>query len=41
MWVPCHNGMVRPWIADGGNGLKLSRVAVNIPNNLTRSGPSP
>jgi hypothetical protein len=31
-WVPCHNGMVRPQVADGGDGLHIWRVAANILN---------
>jgi hypothetical protein len=27
-WVPCHHGMARPQVADGG-GLQIWRVAVN------------
>jgi hypothetical protein len=27
---PCHHGMARPWVADGGNGLQIWRVAENI-----------
>jgi len=27
---PCHNGMAPPRVADGGEGLQIWRVAVNI-----------
>jgi hypothetical protein len=30
VWVPCHHGMARPLVADGGDGLQLWRVAANI-----------
>jgi hypothetical protein len=26
-WVPCHHGMARPQVADGGDGLQIWRVA--------------
>jgi hypothetical protein len=26
---PCHHGMVRPQVADGGNSLQIRRVAAN------------
>jgi hypothetical protein len=29
-WVPCHHGMARPQVADGGDGLQIWRVVVNI-----------
>jgi hypothetical protein len=29
-WVPCHHGMARPQVADGGNDLQIWRVAANI-----------
>jgi hypothetical protein len=29
-WVPCHHGMARPQVADGGVGLQIWRVAANI-----------
>jgi hypothetical protein len=25
-WVPCHHGMARPQVADGGDGLQIWRV---------------
>jgi hypothetical protein len=31
-WVPCHYGMACPQVADGGDGLQIWRVAVNILN---------
>jgi hypothetical protein len=31
-WVPCHHGMARPQVADGGDSLQFWRVAVNILN---------
>jgi hypothetical protein len=31
-WVPCHHGMASPQVADGGDGLWIWRVAVNILN---------
>jgi hypothetical protein len=31
-WVPCHNGMAHPRVADGGENLKIWRVAANILN---------
>jgi hypothetical protein len=31
-WVACHHGMARPQVADGGDGLQVRRVAVNILN---------
>jgi hypothetical protein len=30
MWVPCHHGMACPEVADGGDNLKIWRVAVNM-----------
>jgi hypothetical protein len=32
----CHHGMTRPQVADGGDGLQVWRVAVNILNNQWR-----
>jgi hypothetical protein len=32
MWVPCHHGMARPQVADGGDGLQMWRTATNILN---------
>jgi hypothetical protein len=31
-WVPCHHGMARPQVADGGDALQLWREAANILN---------
>jgi hypothetical protein len=31
-WGPCHNGMARPQVADGGDGFQIWRVAANILN---------
>jgi hypothetical protein len=36
-WVPCHHGMARPQIADGGDGLQIWRVAANILNKQSRT----
>jgi len=33
----CHHGMVRPWVADGGDGLQMWRVAANILNKQSRT----
>jgi hypothetical protein len=35
-WVPCHHGMVRPHVADGGDALQVWRVAANILNKQSR-----
>jgi hypothetical protein len=35
-WVPCHHGMARPQVADGGDGLQIWRVAANILNKQSR-----
>jgi hypothetical protein len=37
MWVPCQNGMARPKVADGGDGLQILRVAANILNKQSRT----
>jgi hypothetical protein len=29
-WVPCHHGMVHCQVVDGGDGLQIWRVGVNI-----------
>jgi hypothetical protein len=29
-WVPCHLGMARPQVADGGDSLQVWRVAARI-----------
>jgi hypothetical protein len=31
-WVPCHHGMARPQVADGGDSLQFWREAANILN---------
>jgi hypothetical protein len=36
-WVPCHHGMARPQVADGGNGLQIWRVAAIILNKQLRT----
>jgi hypothetical protein len=36
-WDPCHNGMARPQVADGGDALQFWRVAANILNNQSRT----
>jgi hypothetical protein len=39
-YFPCHHGMARPQVADGGDGLQIWRVAANILNKQpTRGGP--
>jgi hypothetical protein len=34
--APCHHGMVRPQVADGGDGLQIWRVAANVLNKQSR-----
>jgi hypothetical protein len=36
-WVPCHHGMARPQVADGGDALQVWRVAANILNKQSRT----
>jgi hypothetical protein len=37
-WVPCHHGMTRPQVADGGKeGLQIQRVAANTLNKQSRT----
>jgi hypothetical protein len=36
-WVPCHHGMTRLQVADGGEGLQIWRVAANILNKQWRT----
>jgi hypothetical protein len=36
-WVPCHHGMARPQVADGGDGLQIWRVSANILNKQSRT----
>jgi hypothetical protein len=35
-WVPCHQGMARPQVADGGDRLQIWRVAANTLNKQSR-----
>jgi hypothetical protein len=35
-WVPCHHGMGRPQVADGGDALQVWRVPANILNKQSR-----
>jgi hypothetical protein len=34
---PCHNSTGRPRVADGGEGLRIWRVAANILNKQSRT----
>jgi hypothetical protein len=36
-WVPCHHGMARPQVADGGDALQVWWVAANILNKQSRT----
>jgi hypothetical protein len=36
-WVPCHHGMSRPEVVDGGDSLQIWRVAANILNKQSRT----
>jgi hypothetical protein len=36
-WVPCHHGMARLQVADGGDGLQIWKVAANILNKQSRT----
>jgi hypothetical protein len=36
-WVPCHHGIARPQVSDGGRGLQIWRVAANILNKQPRT----
>jgi hypothetical protein len=36
-WVHCHHGMVRPRVADRGDGLQIWWVAANILNRQSRT----
>jgi len=36
-WVPCHHNIARTQEADGGDGLQVWRVAVNILNQQSRT----
>jgi hypothetical protein len=35
-WVPCHHGMGRHHVADGGDGLQIWRVAAIMLNKQSR-----
>jgi predicted NUDIX family NTP pyrophosphohydrolase len=35
--VPCHHGMARPQVADGGDGLQIWGVSANILNKQSRT----
>jgi hypothetical protein len=37
-WVPCHHGMARPQVADGGDALQFLRVAENTILNKQSRG---
>jgi hypothetical protein len=39
-WVHCHHSMVRPRVADRGDGLQIWRVAVNMLNKQSRTADS-
>jgi hypothetical protein len=34
---PCHHGMARPRVADGGYGLQMWRMAANVLNKQSRT----
>jgi hypothetical protein len=34
---PCHHGMARPQVAEGGDGLQIWRVAENILNKQSQT----
>jgi hypothetical protein len=36
-WVPCHHGVARPRVADGGDSLQFWRVAANILNKQSQT----
>jgi hypothetical protein len=36
-WVPCHHGMARHQVTNGGDGLQIWRVATNILNKQSRT----
>jgi hypothetical protein len=36
-WVPCHYGMARPQVADGGHGLQIWKVTANVLNKQSRT----
>jgi hypothetical protein len=33
---PCHHGMARPWVANGGDSRHIWKVASNILNKQSR-----
>jgi hypothetical protein len=35
--VPCHHGMARHQVADGGDALQVRRVAANVLNKQSRT----
>jgi hypothetical protein len=35
--VPCHHGMARPQVADGGDDLLIWRVVANLLNKQSRT----
>jgi hypothetical protein len=35
-WIPCHHGMARPQVTDGGNGLQIWRLDASILNKQSR-----
>jgi hypothetical protein len=35
--VPCHHGMARPQVPNGGDGLQIWKVAANILNKQSRT----
>jgi hypothetical protein len=37
---PCHHGMVRPQVADGGDSLQIWMVAANVSNKRSRTAES-
>jgi hypothetical protein len=36
-WVPCHHGMARPQVEDGGDGLRIWWVTANILNKQSQA----
>jgi len=38
---PCHHGMARPRVVDGGDGFQIWRVAVNMSNKQSRTAVVP
>jgi hypothetical protein len=35
--VPCHHGMARPQVVDGGDGLQIWKAAANILNKQSQA----